>query len=479
MEALSLLLFLNVIRLLTAQYKNYSYSTLCSVPKSDFNSKTLRVTSLSKSDEVFYNCTESCEVFRFSFAAIDFLAEVFNFSYQVVKPEDNTFGIKEIINGTVVWNGMIKMLANGEADLAAGLFFITEERKEAIDFSLPIINDRMGLITLSPKEAGNYKALYAPFDKNVWIILIITSFIMVPIIYGCLRMDRYMRNDTNPEHYFTFSDCIWFVFSGLVKQGTPRLPQFNLARILFATWWFFTLLLTSIYSAKLAAYLTLPSFHIIENLDAVLENPSLKWIIQYGHAIDGLIQNPTSSVFQKLQTSMKKGFGIKVNSTEEAMALVLKGGHVYIQEITSLKQIMLDDYKKTGRCRFIKSSYEFFDNKLAFGFAKGNNYSQHLNALIYCLKAAGFIQKWNQRYLVIPDVCRLSSDLFLRAEDKKLNLLNLSPAFYLLAAGLSLGFITLLCEIFIFSRKKNSVRSQSYTINTKRSNKTDSEKNVN
>ncbi len=49
------------------------------------------------------------------------------------------------------WNGMVGMVARGEADLALGPFGVTEARARAVDFSLPLTSDSWTVLSAAPQ----------------------------------------------------------------------------------------------------------------------------------------------------------------------------------------------------------------------------------------------------------------------------------------------------------------------------------------
>ncbi|KAF2897577.1 hypothetical protein ILUMI_08598, partial [Ignelater luminosus] len=74
---------------------------------------------------------------RWTGYCIDFiqkLSELMNFNYELVIPENGTFGEK---NSEGVWNGLIGDLTRGETDLAISALIMTADREEVVDFVAP------------------------------------------------------------------------------------------------------------------------------------------------------------------------------------------------------------------------------------------------------------------------------------------------------------------------------------------------------
>lgn len=66
------------------------------------------------------------------------------------------------------------------------------------------------------------------------------------------------------------------------------MPIFKIdsARIMFATWWIFIMILTSFYTANLTAFLTLSRFTLPIHSVEDIANPIYRWIALEGDAIE-------------------------------------------------------------------------------------------------------------------------------------------------------------------------------------------------
>ncbi|XP_076352649.1 uncharacterized protein LOC143248098 [Tachypleus tridentatus] len=98
------------------------------------------------------------------FELLSTLARTLNFRYVIRTPEDAEWGKKLADNS---WSGMIGMVHRKEADLSAEQITITEERKQAVDFTIPYSFDSVTFITRAP--SGNHQplAIVKPFTWQV------------------------------------------------------------------------------------------------------------------------------------------------------------------------------------------------------------------------------------------------------------------------------------------------------------------------
>lgn len=58
------------------------------------------------------------------------------------------------------------------------------------------------------------------------------------------------------ENTFTLSNSLWFCVGTLMQQGSDINPRAVSTRVVGSTWWLFTLIIISSYTANLAAFLT-------------------------------------------------------------------------------------------------------------------------------------------------------------------------------------------------------------------------------
>ncbi|XP_076347632.1 glutamate receptor ionotropic, kainate glr-3-like [Tachypleus tridentatus] len=382
------------------------------LPRMNLQNKTLKIASVTRIP--FQNITplpdgEYIEE-GFTFEIINQLASFFNFSYKIVMPEDNTFGKLKEENGTKKWNGMIKQLLNKEADIAAAMFTITEDRKEVVDFTKTIYLDGIDILMQHPKESDNTSALLAPFSINVWVMIIVSFFAMGPVIYAMQVLQRKLvklDETTDRRNRLTLAECVWFVYAGLVKQGSELSPIYDSTRILLATWWIFTLIVTAFYTANLTAFLTLPYYKTINSLDMLLQHPETTWLVKYGGALDAAIEEGHGEIFQKLRSSFRMGYGKHSTSDEEARSLIEKGGYVYLHETLSLKYLLQESYQRSnGKCLLALANQNFFQKPFGFAYPKGSPYAFAFNEFRQCNLVACVLTQhhsWQQeRYIANP-----------------------------------------------------------------------------
>ncbi len=109
--------------------------------------------TLSKSSTVdahnpaFYKCASG-----FYIDLLLVLKERLAFTFEIYEVEDKKWGSK--VNNT--WNGLMREILTGDADMAMTSLKITKERSEAIDFSIPFMDTGIAImVSLRPGKYQN------------------------------------------------------------------------------------------------------------------------------------------------------------------------------------------------------------------------------------------------------------------------------------------------------------------------------------
>uniref|UniRef100_A0A3Q3G1M9 Glutamate receptor n=1 Tax=Labrus bergylta TaxID=56723 RepID=A0A3Q3G1M9_9LABR len=194
----------------------------------------------------------------FSIDVLDALAKILGFKYDIYQVGDGKYG-SFLPNGS--WNGMIGELIGKRADLAVSAITITPERESVVDFSKRYLDYSVGILMRKSEEKINIFSLLAPFDLAVWAC-IAAAIPVVGIMIFLLRRIQAVRCQNNagghppPSVSTSLQSAIWIVYGAFVQQGTDSILGSVALRIVMGSWWLFTLIVCSSYTANLAAYLT-------------------------------------------------------------------------------------------------------------------------------------------------------------------------------------------------------------------------------
>ena len=109
-----------------------------------------------------------------------------NFSYTLIKPPDGQWGA---IQTDGSWNGMVKLLANQDIDIAVTDFTITHERSAVMTFATPITQIYHSLFIKNPSESFNFMAYIEPMDWLAWVSLFVILLTLPPLLFLTTRLE--------------------------------------------------------------------------------------------------------------------------------------------------------------------------------------------------------------------------------------------------------------------------------------------------
>ncbi|GFR32703.1 glutamate receptor ionotropic, delta-1 [Trichonephila clavata] len=175
---------------------------------------------------------------------LDTLAQALKFEYKLVRAPENYWGKRIARNN---WTGMIGVISRDEADMGLGITSITEQRKEAVDFSTPYTENIFTFATHLPKKLPHSAVYFSPFDVYIWVGILITLFAVSFIIF--------IQKNNIPSSYVKI---VLKLFGGVLRQ-----PITNLAwneKCLEICWYLFCIILSLGYTAVLYSFLSVPLY---------------------------------------------------------------------------------------------------------------------------------------------------------------------------------------------------------------------------
>ncbi|XP_031334835.1 glutamate receptor ionotropic, kainate 2-like isoform X2 [Photinus pyralis] len=359
---------------------------------------------------------------QFEGFAIDLIRELSNlegFKYTFIRNEDDLNGSYNSTSGK--WNGMIEDILSGRGDLAIGDLTITQDRQRAVDFTEPFMSLGVQILYRKPTtSAPDFFSFAAPFKPEVWVMFVVTFFVMSFMLYITARMtpsewvNPYPCNE-NPqylENTYNFQNCIWLIIANLMQEGADYGPRGLSTRILTSFWSFFILIMISTYTANMAAFLTTEKEEWAFTNVAQLVNNSEKLGIKYGAAATGatfkFFKESEDEIYKKAYEHMKNHPENLVNYFEDGVDKVVNGveNYAFFMESSSIK------YVTQRRCNLTAVGKRLDEKYYAIALQKGSPFRYPLSAAVVKLKQSGVVdeleRKWWERER-LPEPCLVST----------------------------------------------------------------------
>ncbi|XP_017856487.1 PREDICTED: glutamate receptor ionotropic, kainate 2 isoform X3 [Drosophila arizonae] len=337
----------------------------------------------------------------FGIELIDELSKKLGFTYTFYLQPDNKYG--GIDPKTGEWNGMLREIIDHRADMGITDLTMTSERESGVDFTIPFMNLGIAILFRKPmKEPPKLFSFMSPFSGEVWLWLGLAYMGVSISMFVLGRMSPAewdnpypcIEEPTELENQFSFANCLWFSIGALLQQGSELAPKAFSTRAVASSWWFFTLILVSSYTANLAAFLTVESLVTpIEDAEDLSEN---KGGVNYGAKNGGstftFFKDAKYPTYQKMYEFMKDHPQYMTNSNQEGVDRVENSNYAFLMESTTI------EYITERRCTLTQVG-ALLDEK-GYGIAMRKNwpYRDVLSQAILEMQEQGLLTKMKTKW---------------------------------------------------------------------------------
>ncbi|XP_071445524.1 glutamate receptor ionotropic, kainate 2 [Hetaerina americana] len=394
--------------------------------------KTLRLVTLKDwplSDIKINKTSNQTYGIGVAFRFVELLRKKFGFNYTIVPTSENT--AKSVVN----------MITGGKADMAAAFLPMLYTRK--VSYSKALAKEEWVVLLRRPQESASGSSLLAPFDTTVWILILLSVFIVGPVMYAIMVVRvRLCRGSSRLSKVFSLTSCVWFVYGALMKQGSTLNPISDSSRLLFATWWIFITVVTAFYTANLTAFLTLSRFTLPINGPLDIASKSFRWIGQSGSPLESIIYVNLTTLNWLLGQMLSH---LLLSQNVMLRSPLYKDGLMFIREKRVVDRLLFRDYlrkiedgiEESQRCTFAITPESFNHLPMAFFYPLNSTLPKLFNPLLTSLVEAGIVNHLMNSDLPHSEICPLN----LGNKDRQLRNADLLTTYKAVAIGLSVAAI--------------------------------------
>nr|AHA51397.1 ANF_receptor domain-containing protein [Hormiphora californensis]AQX17748.1 ionotropic glutamate receptor [Hormiphora californensis] len=441
------------------------------------------------------NCDEITCYHGYCIQLVEKISGALEFNYTFVRPADGKWGGLTKVNGTDVWNGLVKDLLDKRIDIATVHFSINAQREKYIDFSVPFMQVGLAVVVRAEVDGSNEYFFLQPFDPDVWYCVMLSAFLITIIVcvynkispyglYGrkmhalmtcpcgdCMERQRLAKLGSRSLIRWQSYQCLveevdnygedklewlnmgnsaWLVVASLLQQGPVEGAPYCLSgRTILSVWWFFMMILIAMYTANLAAFLTVTRMKAgIEDVEDLLTQNKLKWGTVNSTNPETLLKGSTKEEYKNLAQHLDN-----VQVAEEGIKRVQEKNYAFIYESAYL------EYQVQQACNLVIAGEKFSKFGFAFGFPPNSPHLDLFNNVILQLREKNELDNdWEN----IKDQARAeveakaqsgnSSSVCVNGRQKaqqstsKLDMKNLSGLFTVIALGVLTSFLFLIAE---------------------------------
>ncbi|VDN53767.1 unnamed protein product [Dracunculus medinensis] len=392
------------------------------------------------------------------------LSKLLRFNFTIFTVSDGTYGIEDSVGR---WNGIVGALQRREADMSISAITITYSRIEVIDFTLPFMHLGISVLLAKDGEEKNRNRLFTflePLSFSVWISLL-CAYLAVSVSMWLLAKfssrewfnvepinGKIMVYD-NYKNQFNMTNSLWFAVGSLMQQGSDVIPRAAATRIVAITWWLFTLILLSSYTAQLAAFLTVERMTTtIENTADLAGQHKIKYGTLKGGSTMNFFRESKIPIYERMWSVMESNVPtVFVNSSKEGIERVKAGNYAYIMESTMIEYYMERDCD-------LQRIDALLDSK-GYGIAlpKGSPLRNLLSQAILKLQERTILEALKNKWW--KDKRVLSCSATKEKEISASSFENIIGIFYVLCMGVIVAFLLAVTEFFLESRNE-TIRTQ-------------------
>ncbi|XP_037036365.1 glutamate receptor ionotropic, kainate 3-like isoform X2 [Bradysia coprophila] len=403
----------------------------------------------------------------FGIELIHELSLMFGFNYEFQLQEDKDYGVKN--NATGEWSGMMRELIDGRADLAITDLTITSERESGVDFTMPFMNLGISILYRKPKkEPPSTFSFMAPFSTEVWLYLggaylgvSLCLFILGRISpsewdnpYPCIEEPTELLNQ------FSFSNSLWFSTGALLQQGSEIAPKAPSTRAVATTWWFFTLIMVSSYTANLAAFLT------VENKESAIKDvedlknchlPETECPVEFGAKKTGstinFFKESDHSTYKNMHTYMMSHPEFLTDDNNQGLERAKTGKYAFLMESSSI------EYFIERNCDLTQVGTPLDEKGYGIAMRKDSVYRSALSEGVLRLQEQGKLTSMKNKWWkekTKGTVCVEKET----GEAQELNMDNMKGVFYVLLTGSAFASLYAVIEwliIILLHAKRDNV----------------------
>ncbi|XP_049296785.1 glutamate receptor ionotropic, kainate 2 isoform X2 [Anopheles funestus] len=390
--------------------------------------------------------------------------EKFNFTYELVMPEQNIVGSSNDMAGSV-----LQLLANGSADMAVAFLPILADARKHIRYSTGLDEGEWIMIMVRPMESASGSGLLAPFNRDVWILILLSLLAVGPIIYGLLILRHRLTRDKE-QIIYSLPHCVWFVYGALMKQGSTLSPTGDSTRILFASWWIFITILTSFYTANLTAFLTLSKFTLPINNAEDVRRKEKQFVTIRGGAVEYAIKNrdETLNALSVLVDKRLVDFTTNVNDSDTLADKVAKQNYVFVRDRPAIDHMIYADYLVRRKintlierlhCPYATATTPFLKRNRAFGFPLTTEWNRIFDPELLKMVEGGIVKYKLHDRLPKAEICPQN----LGGTERQLKNRDLVMTYFVMVTGFVTSIVVFVSELgfrYLNQRKLNDLLQQ-------------------
>ncbi|KAK3909445.1 Glutamate receptor ionotropic, kainate 2 [Frankliniella fusca] len=389
----------------------------------------------------------------FGIELIDELARMLGFNYTFEVQEDGDYGTCDPNDGTC--SGMMLAVDSGKVDLAIVDLTITSDRESRVDFTTPFLSLGIQVLYRKPQPLPpSLMSFMSPFSNEVWLLMT-AAYIGVSLLsFVMARISPHEWNNPYPcidepeelENQFSMRNAFWFTIGSIMQQGSEIAPIGLSTRLAASSWWLFTLIMVSSYTANLAAFLTVESqYKRISSAEDLAKQSYIKYGAKRGGSTMTFFKETTNPIYRQMYTQMvewdRRGIPVLTRSNEEGLNKVaFADNYAFFMESVAI------EYMMERNCNVTSVGSMLDEKGYGIAMAKNAQFRSALSAGVLSMQETGRMMEMKDKWWKNKrggGACIEST----KTDVDELNMDNVGGVFLVMVVGCILAVFVALAEL--------------------------------
>ncbi|KAH6925395.1 hypothetical protein HPB50_004522 [Hyalomma asiaticum] len=361
-----------------------------------------------------------------------------------------------------------------DSHLALSEISFTWQRTEVISYLYPVLYDVLSYATKAPRVIPFTMAIIKPFSEDIWGLLVLAISMSTAFLF-CLRWSPANRAHRHRPDF-------WFLLSTLSRQNPWEEEHASAGyRVFLGPWWLFVTVLTTLYSGRLVAIMSVAVHDSwINNLDALEKALARREVRVCTHSktifIEYIKLAGSGSFYQARMNQLERdgAHTVLVSDRKTGLERVLYQDYVYVDSrlslLTGLELVgeqaapllrVVRDHLGVEYCGFVFQKGCPLKHTFTASYSNKGAASPKLKHGTFrlcrsrALFETGHIHRWMSdtlrytlpAYLDPDTLANYDADVWKTTNDQgALNIIDFVGPAWLLAAGYAMGLAALILE---------------------------------
>ncbi|GFN98252.1 glutamate receptor subunit protein glur6 [Plakobranchus ocellatus] len=293
--------------------------------------------------------------------------------------------------------------------------------------------------SLKPPPRGWTGMIRQLVDKVVWSAIFVAFVGTSLMLFAVSRVN----SDRQAKYAHNLRESFWYIWGTLLRGSLTGSPHAISSRIVSSAWWFFALIISSIYTANLAAFLTITIADVGIN---TAQDLALQDEFDYG-TVEG---SQTETFFKHTQMTYYARMWAHMSvlspqsmsrRVENGFERVRKGKYAFIWDSPTIRYTISND------CDLMEIGSPFDLKGYGFAYQKNAPYGEKLSWALLMMQDNSVLYKLERKWWR-PQICPSQKQ---SAKTKSLDLETVAGMYVVILSGALISMI--ICSLqFLYGR---------------------------